>query len=181
MFYTQVFSFSAVLVPSLYDHMRLAVAYCSLRWTGVVWWSETVHLVERVWTHIIPSFNYRGVNCFSEPRERTVWFLYGLEVNQFLFIYSAPDLNNCRLVDTCNVINFCQHLFLRAWFQCTFRGFILCLMVSREHVRGLNKIEEKFFYLNFCLDLFLRIISWSMFYQEQFLQLSLKFSKILKI
>ena len=128
MFYTQLFSFSTILVPNLYDHMRLAVhlwlAYCSLSWTGVVWRSETVHLVEPVWTHIIRSFIYRGVNCFSEPSERTVSFLYGLEVNQFLFIYSAPDLNNCRLLDTCNVINFCEHLFLRAWFRCTFQGFI---------------------------------------------------------
>ena len=136
MFYTQVFSFSTVLVPSLYDHMRLAVAYCSLRWTGVVWRSETVHLVERVWTHIIPSFNYRGVNCFSEPSERTVWFLYGLEVNQFLFIYSAPDLNNCRLLDTCNVINFCEHLFCELDFGVLCKGLFWCVMVSKEHVRG---------------------------------------------
>ena len=58
--------------------------YGSLRWTGGVWRSEPVHLGESVRIYIIQSFIYREVHYFTEPSEGTVWFLYDMEVNQFL-------------------------------------------------------------------------------------------------
>ena len=83
-FIFEYISFSTGPAGNSYEYMRFSVCLwlSQVNWWGMAKWTSSPRWVVRI--YIIQSFIYREVHYFTEPSEGTVWFLYDMEVNQFL-------------------------------------------------------------------------------------------------